>query len=206
MLIDDDHRARLSDFGLANFDRSRWLGITSNSSDPGGTTPYMAPELFHREHKGRQLGAPLMKKEADVYALGMLIYEVRLLFADFCGITLTRSQVLTGKRPFHDVPQDTVEFRVSHGERPRRPSPTLISDQIWKTLQACWSEEPTQRPTVEFVLIMCAAHPPQNVPAMWRTRGSSICSGGKYPSRTTEVWSSLRAPSAVLYHPDCSIN
>lgn len=79
VLIDDDHRARLSDFGLANFDRSRWLGIMSNSSDPGGTAAYMAPELSYREHVEGQLRVPLMRKEADVYALGMLMYEVRLL-------------------------------------------------------------------------------------------------------------------------------
>ena len=88
MLIDDDHRARLSDFGLANFDRSRWLGVTSNSSDPGGTTPYMAPELF-RERKECQLRVPSMRKEADIYALGMLIYEVRPLIVNFCSRILT---------------------------------------------------------------------------------------------------------------------
>ena len=38
----------------------------------------MAPELFHRENEGGQPKIPLMKKEVDIYALGMLIYEVRL--------------------------------------------------------------------------------------------------------------------------------
>lgn len=91
MLIDSEPRARLSDFGLASFDRSRWPGVTSNSSEPGGTTAYMAPELFHREHVKGQSNAPLMRKEADIYALGMLIYEVRPLIADPCGRTLNLS-------------------------------------------------------------------------------------------------------------------
>jgi len=89
VLVGDDHRALLSDFGLAGFDRSRWNNITSNSSDPGGTIAYMAPELFHRAHEEGQYRVPLRRKEADVYALGMLSYEVRLLIADFCDRTLT---------------------------------------------------------------------------------------------------------------------
>lgn len=76
VLIDSDCRARLADFGLANFDRSRWLGVTSTSSDQGGTRFYMAPELFRCESGGTRSKGPLMRKEADIYALGMLIYEV----------------------------------------------------------------------------------------------------------------------------------
>lgn len=75
MLIDGDYRARLADFGLANFDRSQWLVATLGSSSPGGTTAYMAPELFSREPEDAQSG-PLMRKKTDIYALGMVIYEV----------------------------------------------------------------------------------------------------------------------------------
>ena len=111
MLIDDDHRARLSDFGLASFDRSRWLGATSDSSDLGGTTAYMAPELFHREREEGQSKAPLMRKQADIYALGMLIYEVRLPIVDFCCSTLNplpgpvREKAIPRCGPAHDQSQ-----------------------------------------------------------------------------------------------------
>jgi len=89
VLIDNDCRPRLSDFGLASFDRSPWLGVTPDSSDTGGTTAYMAPELFHREYAGEgQSNIPLMRKEADIYALGMLIYEVRHLIVGFRCRTL----------------------------------------------------------------------------------------------------------------------
>jgi len=88
VLIDNDYNARLSDFGLASFDRSHWPGVSSNSSDPGGTTAYMAPELFYREHQEGRPKLPLMRKEVDVYALGMLMYEVRLLIKYSGGGTL----------------------------------------------------------------------------------------------------------------------
>ena len=78
VLIDSDCRARLADSGRANFDRSRWLGVASCSSSPNGTCAYMAPELIccKSESGGTRPGGPLMRKEADIYALGMLIYEV----------------------------------------------------------------------------------------------------------------------------------
>ena len=76
VLVDGECRARLADFGHANFDRSRWTDVTSHSTDPGGTYAYMAPELFARVPGESKSKVPLMRKEADIYALGMLIYEV----------------------------------------------------------------------------------------------------------------------------------
>jgi len=76
ILIDGDGRARLADFGLANFDRCSWFGITSsNSTSPTGTTYYRAPELFCNPEEA-QPKRPRMRKEADIYSLGMVIYEV----------------------------------------------------------------------------------------------------------------------------------
>ena len=44
----------------------------------------MALELFRREFEEAQSG-PLMKKEADFYVPGTLIYEVRFSIANFQG-------------------------------------------------------------------------------------------------------------------------
>ena len=88
MLIDRYRRACLSGFGRADFDCAHWPGATSDSDDQGETTAYTAPELFHREREEGQSNVPLMRKEADVYALGMLIYEVRPMIENFCGRTL----------------------------------------------------------------------------------------------------------------------
>jgi len=111
VLIGNDHKAYLSDFGLAGFDRSRWLDITSNSSNPGGTIPYMAPELIHLNHEEGRLRIPLMKKGADVYALGMLIYEVRLLIANICGRRLNALLGLDRKKavPRRAITRDPLQ-------------------------------------------------------------------------------------------------
>ena len=138
-----------------------------------------------------------MRKEADVYALGMLIYEVRLLIEDFLVERSTVSQVLSGKIPFYNVHHRAVSLKVFRGERPPRPSSTPIPDHAWEILQACWSKEPTQRPTAERVMTMCTAYASQNVLAVRPPRSPSDRSRGEHPSPVMEVWTSLWAPFAV---------
>ncbi|KAF9653302.1 kinase-like protein [Thelephora ganbajun] len=145
VLIDSNYKARLADFGLANFDRSRWPDTTSDSTSPGGTNAYMAPELFRRYTEEDKSKGPLMRKEADIYALGMLICEMWPL-------------VLSGEKPFRKLRNHSIALKVTDGERPRRPSSALISDDIWEMLQACWKEEPIQRPTLEFIISTCVIH------------------------------------------------
>jgi len=62
----------------------------------------MAPELFSRENEMGQPKMPLMRKEVDVYALGMLIYEVRFPIEDFYSNTLN---VLLGPFRKETVPK-----------------------------------------------------------------------------------------------------
>ena len=75
-------------------------------------------------------------------------------------------QVLTGERPFGKMPNHWIMLRVLYGERPQRPSSTeQISDCIWEMLQECWSDDPTQRPTLEHIITMCRIHAGENVVA-----------------------------------------
>ena len=53
------------------------LGMTSaNSEAGGGTTPFMAPELLVPPRFGLDKCVP--SKEADMYAIAMVIYQVRI--------------------------------------------------------------------------------------------------------------------------------
>ena len=117
----------------------------------------------------------------------------------------TLSQVLSGKRPFHGVGRHMISLRVFGGERPGRPSLVPIQDQVWVMLQACWSEEPTQRPTVGGVITVCMAHASQDVIVAWPPRSCSSGSRDTSSSQVTEVRTSRRVPLAVTYHPDCLI-
>lgn len=66
MLIDDERRALLADFGFAR------IADASNSSDPGGTLAYMAPELSEDD---RPKTRPF-QEAIDIFALGTLMHEV----------------------------------------------------------------------------------------------------------------------------------
>jgi serine/threonine protein kinase len=66
VLIDDEERAVLADFGFAR------IAQISNWSDPGGTPAYMAPELFKADRSRSQQ----LENAIDVFALGTLIHEV----------------------------------------------------------------------------------------------------------------------------------
>ena len=53
------------------------LGMESSKSETGGgTTPFMAPELLLPSKFGLDKCKP--SKEADIYAIGMVIYQVRV--------------------------------------------------------------------------------------------------------------------------------
>ena len=54
------------------------LGMESSKSElGGGTTPFMAPELLAPSRFGLDRCSP--SKEADIYAMGMVTYQVRLV-------------------------------------------------------------------------------------------------------------------------------
>jgi len=68
-LIDSDFSARIADFGLTSALRSHPMSISVTAQIWGGTYRWMAPELFNDGQRP--------SKASDIYALGMVIYEVR---------------------------------------------------------------------------------------------------------------------------------
>ena len=68
ILIDSNHSARIADFGLTSVLRQHSMSISVTAPTRGGTFQWMAPELF-KEHANPS-------KASDIYALGMVVYEV----------------------------------------------------------------------------------------------------------------------------------
>lgn len=67
--------ACLADFGFMTIVHDPSLGMESSASDAGGgTTPFMAPELLVPSKFGLRKCIPT--KEADIYAMAMVIYQV----------------------------------------------------------------------------------------------------------------------------------
>ena len=95
ILINKDRRACLADFGLTTIAgvvtpatvsaRTSWVSSTSEKDtlmsfiDAGGTCRWMSPELLDPERFAtREFGNSRPTKQSDCYALGMVIYEVRV--------------------------------------------------------------------------------------------------------------------------------
>ena len=124
-------RACLADFGLSTLAPSV-LGKTSTITT-GGTYLYMAPELLDS-------GGARPTQPADIYAFGMVIYEV-----------------LTGCDPFHDYNLGVFQLLIliSNGGLPKKPSNAKeigFGSETWELVEECWGDKPTRRPTIERVL------------------------------------------------------
>ena len=132
-MIDDGGHARLADFGLLTLVLDFTNSTASGSTAGAGTTRWMSPELLHPEHFNLTDSRPT--KESDCYALGMVILEV-----------------LSGEVPFPRCNKFAVMLKVVEGKRPERPDGAWFTNDLWRTLEQCWSSQPKDRPTAETVL------------------------------------------------------
>ena len=129
-------QACLADFGLSTLTPSVQGEMTTTTA--GGTAHYMSPELLDPGKFGKTSSRPT--KPADIYALGMVIYEV-----------------LTGFDPFHDQQFGKYQLvcRVVGGARPTKPDNAEevgFGSGTWELTKECWKEKSTKRPTAERVL------------------------------------------------------
>jgi serine/threonine-protein kinase len=122
VLLADDGRIKLSDFGLA-----RPVAATAQSQLIG-TAAYLAPELVTRGQSD---------KRVDVYAVGILTYEL-----------------LTSRQPF--VGQSPAQVAALHATS-RVPAPSLVhsgvSPEVDELVLWCTQSDPENRPENAFELL-----------------------------------------------------
>jgi tetratricopeptide (TPR) repeat protein len=119
VFLDEDGAVTLLDFGLALSPRARDAALTSTGQRLG-TVLYMAPEQC--------LDAREVGPRADIYALGVVLFEL-----------------LTGRPPFVGDAAQVAQAHVAR--RPPRPSelaalPSAVDDLLF----ACLAKEPGHRP------------------------------------------------------------
>jgi predicted Ser/Thr protein kinase len=119
ILLDNDGRAHVADFGLAKRVEGDCAATLSGSVT--GTPSYMAPE--------QAAAAPVLTTAVDVYGLGAILYEL-----------------LTGRPPFRaDTPLDTIlQARTQDPPRPRSLNPRADRDLETICLK-CLEREPARR-------------------------------------------------------------
>ena len=106
------------------------------SSEGNGTAHFMAPELLLPNMFGLEKGVP--SKAADIYALGMTVY-----------------QVFTGRWPFFPARETEVILTVIKGDLPPKPENAGeigMTEVVWDLLKECWGRDRTTRPDITTVL------------------------------------------------------
>jgi serine/threonine-protein kinase len=116
VMLDGKGKVRITDFGLAAVAES-----LDGSDSRSGTPAYMAPE---------QLSGGEITVRSDVYALGLVLYEI-----------------FTGRRAFR---ADTVDelSRMQAGESPPSPSSIVreVDPVIEEVIYRCLEKDPARRP------------------------------------------------------------
>ncbi|KAG6329386.1 hypothetical protein ID866_9703 [Astraeus odoratus] len=129
VLISDDGRALLTDFGLSYIVDSSFSWSTPGGL--GGTISWMAPESLD--------GHDDPSAATDVW-----------------GFAMTALELLTRADPFSNIRGiRTITTRIFRGP-PDRPSNEetcgRLTEQWWKTMLLCWEQTPTSRPTMSHLL------------------------------------------------------
>jgi len=136
--VSEDGEPLLADFGISRF-MSSTQTFGGASTDIRGSVRWMAVELLSIAPQESETSYPSFhSKESDVWAYGMVLYEL-----------------LSGKRPYHLFTQDLqVTLAIIHGYIPR-PTSELDSterQQLWTICLKCWAQIPSHRPTMQQIL------------------------------------------------------
>ena len=128
VLLTRDRSARLCDFGLSEAkNRSKTMTSAANAGSKSNalTVAWSAPELFTAEPKSFA---------TDVYALGLTLWEI-----------------YERATPFASMPEAAVVNQVLSG---RRPKLAKTPESTRPLVEACWSEDPKERPGADRVALM----------------------------------------------------
>ena len=113
IVIDGDGHVHIADFGIAAL-----LSTAGGEIPLAGTPAFMAPGLFHHKQPSKQ---------SDLYALGMVLYEVA-----------------TGREPFDGVPADGLQATA------KLIPPSVLCPEIEPALERailqCLEDDPNRRP------------------------------------------------------------
>jgi len=116
VMIDGRGRAKITDFGLAV-----GVGDDTGVNEVSGTPAYMAPE---------QLSGKGASIQSDVYALGLVLYEI-----------------FTGRKPFEAA--TLADWRRRHSEDPPTAPSTVtpgLDPVVERVILRCLEKDPTARP------------------------------------------------------------
>jgi serine/threonine-protein kinase len=170
VMLDGNGRARVTDFGLA-------VPVDSAVAEMAGTPAYMAPE---------QLAGQPASVRSDLYALGLVLYEI-----------------FTGRRPFEAT--TAADWRRVHNES-QPPSlhthTTDIDPAVERVILRCLSKDPEGRPqsATQVALALPGGDPLAAAIAAGETPspGMVAAAGGEGALTPVRAWLALAAFATLV--------
>jgi serine/threonine protein kinase len=123
VLLSDNLRAKLTDFGLAKIKSHTRRTTTAVAGTAKGTIAWMAPEQFKRKAE--------YNRQTDIYSYAMVLWELA-----------------SRKVPYEEAPSAELIMQwIKDGEQEDIPGDCPPS--FAKLIKWCWDKEPSKRPTTD---------------------------------------------------------
>ena len=130
--LDENFYPKIADFEFSKVDFQQSVGYVIHSDgELKGSQNYLSPEIW-TEYK--------YSTASDVYAYGMLIYEI-----------------ITQNVPFLGIPSYRVMQKVTHNERPEIDN--SIPEAYNELMKLCWCQTIKDRPTFDEILLKLRTDP-----------------------------------------------
>ncbi|CAL1693961.1 unnamed protein product [Somion occarium] len=130
ILISDDMRAQVTDFGLITFARDHCRDFYSWS------------DAYERWNSPELIDPP----SSSVSKTGRTVASDVFAFAFVC------TEVYSGQQPFGECNLLQVHRKVLSGERPEMPTSPVMSSNLCSMVEMCWSQAAGDRPTMTDVV------------------------------------------------------
>jgi serine/threonine protein kinase len=145
VLINNDGKAVLADFGLSKTASTISQMSASKTGFQGGTAAYTAPEVLNEED---------FTAKSDVYSFGIVVWEV---LSGAYPVTTAGAPAGTDATsiPWNGLNHVKISNRVTRGLRPellpasKQESNVTDAAALAKGMEKCWSDAATERPTFE---------------------------------------------------------
>ena len=150
MLIDEEHRPRISDFGLSCTIGRLQPGLSYlqrlSSMSNVGAVRWAAPE---------RLSGCGPHPSGDIYSFGCMMFEVTT--PNRHGVLATTEfspQVLSGDIPWKEKTNyQVIALKLEAHRPPSRPNHAAVRDKHWALMVRCWTC-PQRRPTAREVVVV----------------------------------------------------
>lgn len=171
ILVGDDDHVTIIDFGLARMETERERAFGDRMLS--GTPEYMAPEIIRGD---------AMTRAADIYAVGIIVYEMLTGTTPFAGGTMAeiferhlRDDVVPpslrcGERTIPAALDGLVMRALAKDPAQRQPGAALFATAIERAIPPDWREEamPARPRRISTTASTCTWQRPVNVPRKGR--------------------------------------